>query len=272
MNTPAPQPNWDAIAEKFDIWLPQLEPVGEALIAALDVQKGDHLLDVASGTGEPALTLAKHMRDSISICGVDAAHGMISVAKQKAEKAGLSNISFQEMAAESLDFPENSFDRALCRFGVMLFDNPLQGLQSIHRALKPGGTFVASVWGMPEKMTTLYWSYMAFKDRVPEDTYPPLEKVTSLGEPGVAEALFSDAGFTNVRVERKMFDYHFPSFDAYWEAMIKSDLLKIQFAALLSDEHPHIENDVRRQAAAYISDQPFTVPHEYILISATKAA
>ncbi len=53
------QPDWDNLAEKFDLWLPHIAPVGEALLASLVVNPGDKILDVASGTGEPALTLAR---------------------------------------------------------------------------------------------------------------------------------------------------------------------------------------------------------------------
>ena len=69
------QPDWDKIAEKFDIFLPQIAPVGEALLEALDARPGDKVLDIASGTGEPALTLARR-QPHVQITGIDAADGM----------------------------------------------------------------------------------------------------------------------------------------------------------------------------------------------------
>ena len=131
------QPDWDKIAEKFDIFLPQLAPVGEALLEALDVQPGDHVLDVASGTGEPALTLARR-HSHARITGVDAADGMIRVAQTKAKTERLSNIEFHAMPAECLAFGDNEFDRLLCRFGVMLFEDPYKGCREMHRVLKAG--------------------------------------------------------------------------------------------------------------------------------------
>ena len=70
------QPDWDKIAEKFDIWLPQIAPVGESLLEALDAQPGDHIIDLGSGTGEPALTLARRTNGHIQIKGIDAADGI----------------------------------------------------------------------------------------------------------------------------------------------------------------------------------------------------
>jgi ubiquinone/menaquinone biosynthesis C-methylase UbiE len=74
------QPDWDQIAEKFDMWLPQIESTTDALIDALGAHAGNSILDVASGTGEPALTLARRMGDKVTIQGIDAAPGMARVA------------------------------------------------------------------------------------------------------------------------------------------------------------------------------------------------
>ena len=54
MNTADNQPDWHRIAEKFDVWLPHLAPVGEAVLEALQARPGERILDLASGTGEPA--------------------------------------------------------------------------------------------------------------------------------------------------------------------------------------------------------------------------
>src|SRR3569623_2145668 len=116
MNANDNQPDWDAIAEKFDLFLPQLAPVGEALLEALAARPGDKILDIASGTGEPALTLARR-QPHVDIIGIDAAAGMVRAAQNKVKAEGLGNITFHTMPAEHL-----AFDRILCRFGVMLFE------------------------------------------------------------------------------------------------------------------------------------------------------
>src|SRR3989338_683392 len=100
------QINWDKIAEKFDMWLPQLKPVGEALLFVLDVQKGNKVIDIASGTGEPAIMLAKRMNGSVEITGIDAADGMVRAAQKQVVKESLRNISFHCMPAEKLAFED----------------------------------------------------------------------------------------------------------------------------------------------------------------------
>lgn len=263
------QPDWHKIAEKFDMWLPHIAPVGNAMLDALKPAAGDKILDVASGTGEPALTLARQ-RSDVDIQGVDAAEGMINVAQAKVEKEGLSHISFNTMPAEKLDFPDDSFDHIICRFGVMLFEDPLAGLKEMYRVLKPGGTVVIAVWGERDKMPTMSWSYEVFRDKVSEDNMPPLAIVTSLGAPGAIDTLLTQAGFSLFQVERKNFDYDFDSFDEYWELIESSDILKRQLDALPESEHQKVKNEIADFADHYVTDSGLKVPHEYLLVQGKK--
>lgn len=263
------QPDWDKIAEKFDTWLPHIEPVGKAMLEALDAKAGDKVLDVASGTGEPALTLAK-ANEAVEITGVDAAPGMVKVANKKVQESGLHNISFAAMPVEKLDFDDEVFDKVLCRFGVMLFDDPQQGVQEMHRVLKDGGRYAVAVWGEAENMPTMYWSYQVFKNKVPEDSLPPLEKISSMGAPGAIDTLLANAGFSEINVERHTFDYEFESFDEYWEAVESSDLLKQQYDALSETTRHSIRNEVADFAKEHITENGFSIPHEYLLVWGSK--
>jgi ubiquinone/menaquinone biosynthesis C-methylase UbiE len=264
------QPDWNKIAEKFDLWLPQIQPTTEAILSALDAREGDLILDVASGTGEPALTLARRMKDKIKIVGIDAAPGMANVAQGKVDNEGLTNISFQTMPAENMSFADETFDRVLCRFGVMLFEDSLQGLKEMHRVLKNNGRFSLAVWSTPETMLTMYWTYEVFKNRIPEDYYPPLSKVTSLGAPGVMEDLLVEAGFNDFNVEKKTLDYEFESFDHYWDLVEASDILKMQYDALPEDQRREVRDEVGRFARDFVKDGVLRVPHDYLLVSGNK--
>lgn len=263
------QPDWDAIAEKFDLFLPQLAPVGEALLAALAARPGDAILDVASGTGEPALTLARR-QPQVSITGVDAAAGMVRAAQNKVRAEGLANIVFHAMPAERLAFADASFDKVLCRFGVMLFEDPLQGCREMHRVLKPGGGFALAVWSTPETMTTMNWAMQAFKDRVPAERRPPLARVTSLGAPGVLDELLSRAGFADYAITPRRFDYQFTSFDEYWNLMEASDILKQQFDALPPAQRDSVRDEIARYARDFQTEHGLVIPHEYLVAVGNK--
>ena len=258
------QPDWDKIAEKFDIFLPQIAPVGEALLEVLDARPGDQVLDIASGTGEPALTLARR-QPHVQITGVDAAEGMVRVAQKKVGVERLSNIAFTAMPAERLDYGDNAFDKILCRFGVMLFQDPPRACREMHRVLKRGGRFALAVWSTPETMTTMNWAERVFKDRLAEEHQPPLAKVTSLGQPGVLDELLKGAGFTEFRITPRRFDYQYASFEAYWSAMEASDILKQQFDALPAAERDTVRDEIARFARDFQTDHGLVIPHEYLL-------
>ena len=263
------QPNWDEIAEKFDLWLPQIAPVGEALIEALAAAPGDKILDLASGTGEPALTLAKRSPHT-EIIGIDAAPAMVAVAQKKATAEQLKNIRFHTMAAENLDFGDESFDRILCRFGVMLFEDPLKGVKEIQRVLKPGGHFAFAVWSTAETMTTLRWASQAFKDRILEEDQPPAAKVSSLGAPGAIESLLEKSGLNQYQVQAKRFDYQFQSFDDYWNKVEASDIMKQQFDALPDHQSEQVRNEIARFAHDFQTENGLIIPHEYLLVTGFK--
>lgn len=264
------QPDWGKIAEKFDLWLPQIAPVGEVLLDKLQASRGDKILDVASGTGEPALTLARRMQGHVEITGTDAADGMVKVAQAKVEKEGLQHIRFLNMPAESLNFNDASFDKVLCRFGVMLFADSQQGTNEMFRVLKPGGRFALSVWSTPESMTTMYWAHKVFSGRIPEAAQPPLHKVTSLGISGALEAVLEKAGFREFKVEKKQLNYEFTSFDAYWDLVESSDIMKMQFDALPIGEKQKVRDEIAQFAMEFVTDHGISMPHEYVIAYGVK--
>jgi ubiquinone/menaquinone biosynthesis C-methylase UbiE len=264
------QPDWASIAEKFDLWLPHIAPVGENLLQALNARPGDRILDLGSGTGEPALTLARGLLGHVDITGIDSAAPMVAVAQDKVMREQLQNVRFLTMRAEDLDFPENSFDRALSRFGVMLFDDPLRGTKEMRRVLRTGGRFAIAVWSTPETMPTLYWSYQVFGDRIPPELAPPLPKVTSLGGAGVLDELLHLAGFKQFEITAHTFNYQFGSFDEYWNIVEASDILKQQYDALPVEERKAIRDEVALFARDFQGENGLAIPHDYLIATGIK--
>ncbi len=258
------QPDWGAMAEKFDLWLPYIKPAGDALIRKLDPRSGESILDVASGTGEPVLTLAQQV-DDLVITGTDAAQGMVDVAQQKADHLKLKNIHFSRMAAENLALDPNSFDKIMSRFGVMLFANPEQGLREMYRVLKPGGACSFTVWSTPESMTTMRWMYEVFKDKVPADKYPPLKIATSLSQPGLLNKLLKEIGFHSISIEELAFDYRFNSFDEYWNLLLASDIIKPQLDLINQETKAQVKHELNECAQTGITKNGLIIPHRYLL-------
>ena len=265
------QPDWDRLAEKFDHWLPHFAPVSEILITALQPQPGASILDIACGTGEPSLSLARAMQGKISITATDAAQGMVNAAQHKAERAGFHCIQFDCMQAESLAFASNAFDGVISRFGLMLFDDPLQGLKEVHRVLKPNGRFALAVWGTAETMTTLNWACEAFNGRISEDAMPPLALATRFGTIDALEKILNAAGFTHNKIETHELNYRFASFEDYWQTIEASDIMKLQLDALNHpDEKLDIKQALGKLAEQHIHDSSLIIPHQYLVAAGSK--
>lgn len=262
--------NWGDITEKFDVWIPYLAPVGEALLQALDTQAGDKVLDVGTGTGELALTLARTLDGEVDVTGIDAAEGMINVAQQKAQLENLAGVQFEAMQDAVLRYPDEHFDGLLCQFGVMLFEFPVQGMKEMYRVLRPGGHYSLAVWSTAETMRTLYWSYEVFKNKIQSEFHPPLAKVTSLGDGGAMEQLLLEAGYENFNIETRTMNYQFDSFEEYWKVLEDSDIFKIQFKALPETERGIVHDQFARLASEFIVDDELRIPHDYILVSGNK--
>ena len=117
------------------------------LVAASNPER---ILDIATGTGDLAINLAK--TEAKEIIGLDISDGMLEVGRQKIAHKSLENlISMVIGDSENLPFDDNSFDAITVAFGVRNFEHLEKGLQEILRVLKPGGLFVILETSVPTK-------------------------------------------------------------------------------------------------------------------------
>lgn len=108
------------------------------------------ILDVATGTGDFAIELARKSNEDTRITGLDISEGMLNIGICKTEKAGLAHkISFVKSAVEEMPFEDDRFDRITCAFGVRNFEDRELGLKEMHRVLAPGGKIVILELSMP---------------------------------------------------------------------------------------------------------------------------
>jgi ubiquinone/menaquinone biosynthesis C-methylase UbiE len=183
----------------------------EAIVRSAQVEPGMQVLDIASGTGEPALTLAELVGSEGHVTATDLGSGMIAVAKENAEKAGLTNMTFLQADAHQLPFSDRSFDRATCRFGVMFFADLPQALGEIHRVLKPSGRVAFTAWGPLEKNPYFLTTLAPFLKRV-EVPPPPsgAPQPFRFAEPGTLAAELQRAGFQEVQEETRTISLNWP--------------------------------------------------------------
>ena len=183
------------------------------LLAITGVRRGDRLLDVGTGHGEPAITAARVVGDDGRIVGVDLSPEMIAVAERRAELEGIRGVEWMVKDAEALDLASGTFDVVVSRNCLMFLPHPERAVGHFHRLLAQGGRFAMAVVGAEPTQPQWTMTVSAIVDALGVAPPPP----GRVGEPGVyslsdAEVLHSlllDAGFDEIQVEARELTYDF---------------------------------------------------------------
>lgn len=173
-----------------------------------------HILDVATGTADLAIELAKLKPQKI--VGVDIAEVMLQMGDKKLEKKKLNNlIHLQQADSENLPFEDNSFDAAAVSYGVRNFETPVKGLSEIRRVLKPGGVLMILEFGMPDTFPvkqgySFYFNFIlplwgkVFSGSYESYKYLP-ESVKTFPYADDFNQLLLEAGFSSARAKKLSF-------------------------------------------------------------------
>lgn len=201
---------WDELVMDF------LKPMGDEIIKALNPQKNDVILDVASGTGEPGLTIAGKVSGG-KVFMTDLADDMLKIARENAALRGIENIETVVCDVCELPFPDNTFDAISCRFGFMFFPDMQLAAKEMVRVLKPGGKIATAVWNVPEKN---FWvtAIMGTINRNMELAPPPPGSpgIFRCAKDGLISDIFLQAGLKNISQVEVLGKLNCKTTDAYW--------------------------------------------------------
>jgi SAM-dependent methyltransferase len=162
-----------------------IEPVSHEVVDAVSVQAGETVLDVATGTGNAALELA---RRGARVTGLDLTAELLPEAERRAAEEGL-DIAFVEGDAQALPFEDDRFDRVTSVFGVMFAPDQARAAAELLRVCRPGGTIAVAAWtpdGLNGQMFTALGRHLP---PPPDGFRPPV----LWGAEDVVRELFGDA-------------------------------------------------------------------------------
>ena len=114
--------------------------------------RGDHVLDVGSGYGEPGLSAAQAVGPTGHVTCLDISADMLAFAKERSRSCGLDNVTFVEGDVETTQLEPEGFDVVLSRATLMYAANPLATLRRLKAALRAGGRLAVAVWATPDKV------------------------------------------------------------------------------------------------------------------------
>lgn len=251
------QLDWDSAAAGWKKWWRVFERsaqhVSDRLVELAAVKPGDRVVDLATGTGEPALTAARRVGASGRIVAIDQSSGMIAVARERAAALGLANVDFRVGDIEALGLDAASFDAALCRWGLMFVPDLDRGLRAIRATLKSGARFATAVWSPPEKNPMISLGGDAVRRIAglpprPPDALDPFR----LADVSILERALGNAGFGGVETFRVAVSFEFASLDEFTE--FRNDV-STPFRAMMARCTPAQRNEIMRAladaAAAY---------------------
>jgi SAM-dependent methyltransferase len=249
---------WDDSAEGWKKWWPTFERaaqvVNDRLVALANVRAGNRVLDIATGSGEPALTAARAVGQSGRVVAVDMSPGMLAIARERIDAAGLTNVDLVESDAESLNLDPHSFDAVLCRWGLMFMPD-LDGVaRGMHRALKPGGHFAAAVWSVADKVPMLGLARDAIQ-RITGITPPPnAPGPMKLADTSILERALASAGFHDVTIERLIVTFEYPSADAFADFRGEIGGTRATLSKMPADVARQVRDAVVTSAREYATD------------------
>jgi ubiquinone/menaquinone biosynthesis C-methylase UbiE len=256
---------WDEFNMNF------LKPMGDALIKVLDIKSKDVVLDIASGTGEPSLTIAAIVTNG-EVYATDLSDEMLNIARTYADERGINNIEFKAADVSDLPFKDNFFDKVCCRLGFMFFPDMRVAANEMFRVCKSGGKLAASVWGEPEKNVWITLMSKALSNHLEIPQPPPgAPGIFRCAKPGLIKELFENTGFKNVKEEILSDKVEYDSAEQYWQFM--TDIAAPVVSALnKTDEatRQKIKDEVFETCNKMLTNGKLIIEYSAIIISAEK--
>jgi len=266
----AAAPGWDAHSPQIRAWL---RGVTDAMIAMAGVRPGLTVLDVAAGAGDQSMDLAERVGPQGTVLATDLSPALVALARRRAQAAGFAQLQTRVADGEDLPVETGAFDAVVCRLGLMLFPDPLQGLREMHRALKSGGGVCTVVFSAPEHnpcVRILMATALRHAGRPVHDPFVP-GSLFSLSRPGHIDALFQQAGFRDVATTAMDAVFPMPSVDAYLEFIRSSASPVVQILAGLDASATRAAwTDIRAQLQAFDTAAGWHGPNELLVTAARK--
>jgi len=219
----AQRQSWDNFSEGWRKWdsltMDFLKPMGDDIVRLLSPAGSQVILDIASGTGEPGLSMAVLLDGGSVVCS-DISEGMLAIARDKARARNITNFETRACDVSELPFANDSFDAIGCRFGFMFFPDMALAAKEMYRVLKPGGKMAASVWGAPERnfWVTAIMGTIAEHMELPPSP-PGAPGMFRCAKAGLVAGILAEAGFRDVAEHEVCGKLRSGTAERYWEMM-----------------------------------------------------
>ena len=261
--TPTP-PDYTAIKQRQQaVWASgnygmigtTLQLVGERLCEAVDLRAGERVLDVAAGNGNATLAAARHFAD---VTSTDYVEALLDQGRQRATAEQLP-VTFQFADAETLPFPDRSFDVTLSTFGVMFTPDQDKAASEMLRVTRKGGRIGLANW-TPEGFIGQLFKTIGKHVPPPAGIRPP----ALWGTQQRLQELFAGQ---DIKATKRIFHFRYKS-PAHWIEVFRTYYGPTHkaFAALDADKQKALHDDLHELLVRMNrgGSETLIVPSEYL--------
>ena len=248
-------------------------PVTQALVEDGLIGSGNTVLDIATGPGEPALTIAALVGSEGEVFGIDPAPEMVDAARRATDHLGFRNAQFEVASADRLPFPADTFDTVVSRFGVMFFPSPVDGVREMLRVLKPGRKLALAVWHFAEN-NPFHYALARVIDRF-VDSPPPAPDAPDafrFASPGKLRGALAEAGAMSPSERLLQFTIQAStSVEDFWTLRCEmSEKLREKLATLSREQLTEVKRQALEVLRGYSTERGMSFPAEVLIVTGTK--
>lgn len=249
-------------------------PITQALVEDAQIGRQHAVLDIATGAGEPALSVAALVGPEGKVFGIDPVPAMVAGARRATERFGLKNAQFDVAFADHLPFPADTFDAVISRFGVMFFPSPVDAVREMLRVLKPGRKLALAVWHLAER-NPFHWTLSRVIERY-VDSPPPAPDAPDafrFARPGKLAEVLTKAGGMAPSERLLQFSIQAPiSVEDFWALRYEwSEKFREKIAMLSKEQAKEAKRQVLEAFREYSTDRGMSFPAEVLIVSGVKS-
>jgi len=258
---------WDKATEFYEsFWEDQLSPAHEKLQAMLEVNEGDHALDIACGSGQVTFPVANKVGVGGHVIGTDLSDKMIELASKNAISKKIPNATFQQMDAENLIFNDQHFDIVYTSLGLMYFPEPIKALNEFKRVLKDNGQLGIAVWGNRKRCG---WAevFEIVDKRVASEVCPMFFQ---FGNKLLMEKTLKGIGFGNVQLEIIQTKLKYNTDEEAYGAAFAGGPVALAYNKFNNDVKHEVHEEYLHSIREYRSSNGYEIPGEFLICTCIK--
>lgn len=261
---------WNATAKPYLGFMHRLRPFHDELVRRLRPAKGERILDMACGPGEPALTIAGVVGATGRVLGVDLSERMVALAKRLAREKAMATVDYRVMNCEKLALPAASFDAVVSAFGFQIFTDPEEAAREACRVVKPGGRIACCIWSTGDRVPCLHAVVGPMLEHAEPDETGYIPSPYEIGGKGEMVRFLQKSGFRNAAEGRRTQEFRFRDAEEYLDVLLRGTPI----GHSLSEETRAVQREVLNATRAHLADwtgpEGIAIPGECVFVTARR--